>query len=53
LVAVADGGSKRIEASQVLPGLKIELLNEALVLSINTNQRQVGAWLMENFQSEV
>jgi Uma2 family endonuclease len=51
--AVADGGSKRIDTSQVLPGLKIGLLDEALVLSRNTNQRQVSVWLMEHFQSEV
>jgi Uma2 family endonuclease len=48
--AVADGGSKRISESQVLPGLKILLLNEALKRSRNMNQRQVGAWLMEQFQ---
>jgi Uma2 family endonuclease len=51
--AVADGGSKRIDESQVLPGLKVALLNEALIRSRNMNQRQVGAWLMEQFQSEV
>jgi Uma2 family endonuclease len=48
--AIADGGSKRISESQVLPGLKIVLLNEALKRSRNMNQRQVGAWLMEQFQ---
>jgi Uma2 family endonuclease len=48
--AVADGGSKRISESQVLPGLKIVLLNKALERSRNMNQRQVGAWLMEQFQ---
>jgi Uma2 family endonuclease len=48
--AVADGGSKRISESFVLPGLKIGLLNEALERSRNMNQRQVGAWLMERFQ---
>jgi Uma2 family endonuclease len=48
--AVADGGSKRISESQVLPGLKIALLNEALVHSRNMNQRQVGNWLMQQFQ---
>jgi Uma2 family endonuclease len=48
--AVADGGSKRISESQVLPGLKIVLLNEALERSRNMNQRQVGAWLIKQFQ---
>ncbi len=48
--SVADGGSKQIRESQVLPGLKISVLNEALQQSRNLNQRLVGAWLMEQFQ---
>ncbi len=48
--AVADGGSKQIRESQVLPGLKISLLNEALQRSRNVNQRLVGSWLMAQFQ---
>jgi Uma2 family endonuclease len=48
--AVADGGSKRITESQVLPGLSISLLNEAFQRTRQMNQRLVGAWLMEQFQ---
>ncbi|GFZ95140.1 Uma2 family endonuclease [Okeania sp. KiyG1] len=48
--AVADRGSKQIQESLVLPELKISLLDEALQLSRNMNQRLVGAWLMEKFQ---
>ena len=48
--AVADGGSKQIRESQVLPGLKISLLDEALQRSRKMNQRLVGTWLMAEFQ---
>jgi Uma2 family endonuclease len=48
---VADRGSKRIQASQVLPGLTMSLLEEALHRSRETNQSQVGAWLLNQFQS--
>lgn len=47
---VADGGSKQIRESLVLPGLEISLLNQALQRSRNMNQRLVGAWLMKQFQ---
>lgn len=49
--AMADQGSKRIQASQVLPGLTIGLLEEALRRSRETDQSQVGAWLLSQFQS--
>ncbi|MGB3513061.1 MAG: Uma2 family endonuclease [Microcoleaceae cyanobacterium] len=48
--AVADGGSKKIEQSQVLPGLAISLLEEALQRTRQTNQSQVYAWLLSEFQ---
>ena len=48
--AIADGGSKRIAESQVLTGLKIEILNEALRLSRNSNHTEVGKWLLQQFQ---
>ena len=48
--SVADGGSKQIRESLVLPGLKISLIDEALQRSRNMNQRLVAAWLMEQFQ---
>lgn len=48
---VVDQGSKRIQASQVLPGLTISLVEEALRRSRETDQSQVGAWLLNQFQS--
>lgn len=48
--AIADGGSKRIAESQVLTGLKIDILNEALRLSRNSNHTEVGKWLLQQFQ---
>jgi Uma2 family endonuclease len=49
--AIADGGSRRITDSQVLPGLALSVLEEALRRSRSTDQSQVGAWLMAQFQS--
>lgn len=48
--AVVDGGSRRIDESQVLPGLKFSLLNEALRRTRQSNQSQVVAWLLGQFQ---
>jgi Uma2 family endonuclease len=48
--AVQNGGSKRIAESQVLTGLKLNILTEALQRSRNTNHTEVGRWLMEQFQ---
>jgi Uma2 family endonuclease len=48
---IADQGSKRIQASQVLPGLTIPVLEEALRRSRETDQSQIGAWLLNQFQS--
>ncbi|NES76522.1 MULTISPECIES: Uma2 family endonuclease [Okeania] len=49
--AVADGGSRKIDRSQVLPGLDISLLEEALQRTRQTNQTQVYAWLLNQFQN--
>ncbi len=49
--AIANGGSQRINQSQVLPGLAISLLEEALQRSRQENQAQVYAWLFSQFQS--
>jgi Uma2 family endonuclease len=46
-----DGGSQRINCSQILPGLEIALLNEALRRSRESNHSQVGQWLMQQFQN--
>jgi Uma2 family endonuclease len=48
--AVVDGGSRRIDESQVLPELKFSLLNEALRRTRQSNQSQVVAWLLGQFQ---
>lgn len=44
-----DGGSQRINCSQILPRLEIALLNEALRRTSQSNHSQVGQWLMERF----
>jgi Uma2 family endonuclease len=49
---IADQGSKRIQVSQVLPGLSIAVLEEALRRSRETDQSQVGAWLLTQFQQQ-
>lgn len=48
--AVANRGSWRIDISQVLPGLEISVLEEALKLSRQWDQSQVGNWLLQQFQ---
>lgn len=48
--AVSDRGSLRIDVSQVLPELLISTLTEALCHSRQTDQSQVGAWLINQFQ---
>jgi Uma2 family endonuclease len=48
--AISDGGSRRITESQVLPGLAISLLEEALQRTRQMNQGQVCAWLLAQFQ---
>lgn len=49
---IADQGSKRIQVSQVLPGLTVAVLEEALRRSRETDQSQVGAWLLTQFQQQ-
>ncbi|QLE54790.1 Uma2 family endonuclease [Nostoc sp. TCL26-01] len=48
--AMADQGSKRIQESQVLPGLVIAILEEALRRSREMSQSEVCAWLLCQFQ---
>lgn len=48
--SVADRGSKRIDVSQVLPGLAITLLEETLRRSQEADQAQAEAWLMSQLQ---
>ncbi len=47
--AIENHGSRRITESIVLPGLSIALLQEALKLTRQQNQSQVGAWLLSEF----
>jgi Uma2 family endonuclease len=49
--AVADGGSRQIEVSQVLPELKISLIEEALRRSQTEDNTEVNGWLMQEFQA--
>ena len=48
--AMAEQGSKRIQESQVLPGIAI--LEEALRRSREINLSQVRAWLLNQFQQK-
>ncbi|MEH2268857.1 MAG: Uma2 family endonuclease [Nostoc sp.] len=50
--AIADQGSKRIQESQVLPGLAMSTLEEALHRSREINQSEVGTWLLSQFQQK-
>ena len=47
---IVKSGSRRITESQVLPGLAIAVLREALEMSRTMDQSQGGAWLMGQFQ---
>ena len=49
--AIADRGSKRIDESQVLTGLSIAVLEEAMQRSRQQDRAQVGSWLLEQFQN--
>ncbi|MEB3336040.1 MAG: hypothetical protein VKJ46_01160 [Leptolyngbyaceae bacterium] len=44
------GGSRRIQQSQVLPGLAISTLESALQQTRQSSQTQVGTWLLVQFQ---
>ena len=43
---IANRGSKRIDESLVLPGLKMSLLTEALGRSCETNNTEVASWFL-------
>lgn len=49
--AMRDRGSYPIPVSQVLPGLDLGILVSALRRSRETDQSQVGAWLLTQFQT--
>jgi Uma2 family endonuclease len=46
----ADSSSRRLRESQVLPGLKLEILEQALQRSRQDNQSATTAWLIEQFR---
>lgn len=48
--SIAEAGSRRITQSQVLPGVEISLLEEALRRTRKMNQSSVGSWLLTQFQ---
>jgi Uma2 family endonuclease len=48
---IQNRGSRRIDQSQVLPGLDIALLEEAFRRSRQMNHGKVTAWLLSQFQS--
>lgn len=50
--AIKNQGSRRIQASQVLPGLDITLLQEAFQRSRQMNQTEVVNWLLTQFQAK-
>jgi Uma2 family endonuclease len=47
---IIDRGSRRIDTSLVLPELEIATITEALNRSKESDQAQVGQWLMSQFQ---
>jgi Uma2 family endonuclease len=47
----ADGTIRHIRESQVLAGLKLEILEQALQRSRQENQSAITAWLMEQFRA--
>jgi Uma2 family endonuclease len=48
--AIENNGSRRLTQSQVLPGLNINILIEALQRTRITNHSEVGNWLLQQFQ---
>jgi len=47
---VKEGGSRRIEESQIFSGLEIATLNEALQRTRQSNHTVVSQWLIQKFQ---
>ncbi|MBF2086286.1 Uma2 family endonuclease [Thermoleptolyngbya sp. C42_A2020_037] len=50
--AVADGGSRQIRESEVLPGLAIALVEEALQRSQTEEDGEINRWLLQVFYSQ-
>lgn len=49
--AIVEGNSQQVIQSQVLPGLTMALLEEALRRSRQVDQTQVGTWLLQQMQA--
>jgi hypothetical protein len=47
--AVADGGSRQIDTSQVLPGLTMALVRETLERSRAEEHGAITRWLLSQF----
>ncbi len=47
--AVAEGGSRQIETSQILPGLAITVIQEALERSRSQEHGAITRWLLSQF----
>ena len=47
---IENRGSRRIMESEILPGLKIPTLTEALQRAKNSNDTKVSSWLLQEFQ---
>jgi hypothetical protein len=47
--SIADGRSGEIQASQVLPGLTIALVEEALQCSQTQDDGEINRWLLQSF----
>jgi len=48
---IVNNGSQRLTQSQVLPGLEMAVLCEAMTMRRQMDDSQVVAWLMSNFQA--
>jgi hypothetical protein len=49
---IVNNGSQRLTQSQVLPGLEMAVLCEAMMMRRQMDDSQVVAWLMSNFQEQ-
>ena len=52
LFEIIERGSRQIDDSLILPGFCANVLREALQLSRQVDQAQMGAWLLQQFQNE-
>jgi Uma2 family endonuclease len=48
--AIEDGSTRQVQESRVLPGLKLEILEQALIRSRVESQSATNAWVMQQLQ---